>query len=354
MKPKITFVCGATLGHIFPALNIASKISFGTQLQFIVSKNSKFLFFFHSFDKVFISAKPLYFRKDFLIRLFLFLKSFFEAYFILIKPRPDLLISFGSYVSFPVVLIAKILNIPIIIHEQNLKVGIANKILFYICDYFAISFKETKELLPAVNKVIYSGMLTRPDLKKYSREEAARFFNFDPSRFTVLVMGGSQGSHRINNIFLESLSKLNLDNLQIIHLSGQKDYDSLNRRYLNYRCKIYLLKFLENISLAYSMADLIIARSGAMTLAELAFFHKASILIPYPWASAHQIENAKLFKNNGLLCSIIDEKMLTAEKLSITISKLQLEYKDNRLEELFDFNASDNLIEKIYSLVKKQ
>lgn len=355
MKLKITFVCGRTLGHIFPALNIASRVinqAPKTEIQFIISKDQGFLDFLSDFDKQPISIKPLCFKKDIFLRIWLFLKSFFEAYAILNKFKPSLIVSFGSYVSFPVVILGKFLKIPIIIHEQNLVPGIANKVLFNLADYFAISFKDSNKFLPCSKKIFYSGILLRPGLKQYTKEAANSFFNLEPGVFTILIMGGSQGSHNINALFLESIKKFPNKSLQIIHLCGRGDYAWLSGQYKDLGFRIYLAEFLKDISFAYSVADLVIARAGAMTISEIVFFKKPSILIPYPWASAHQMENAKILANIDQRCIILEEKILDCIKLTDNIMRIRNSHLDKIYfsNELFDFNAGDNFMKKIYSL----
>lgn len=365
MKFKIAVTCGTTLGHIFPALNISNKLKSNNpdvQIQFILAKNQKFLDFLSEYNKEFISIKPLCLRKDIFKRLYFFIKSFFESFALLKKSSPNLIISFGSYVSFPVVIAAKILGIPVIIHEQNIIPGLANKVLFNMANSFVVSFNETKKFLPVSEKIIYSGVLLRPDLKIYDKKEALNRLNqsgcLTESKFTILVMGGSQGSRNINKLFIDALSHLEGQDFQIIHLTGENDWPWLQGQYSKVSFKHYITNFLKDISLAFSVSDLVIARSGAMTISELAFFGKFSILIPYPWAGAHQRENAKVLAGSNA-CLVLEEENLDSRKLAQEISNIKTYHiNKNNIDykpiPKINLEKIDDFMENIHKLSLKQ
>ena len=194
---------------------------------------------------------------------------------------PDLIIGLGGYSAGPAVIGAWLLRIPIAIHEQNILPGRANQFLSNFVDRVAISFSDTRQFLKNKRKILLTYFPHRNSLVQVVKSEAAKFFGFNSSFFTLLICGGSQGSESINKTMMDAFRKdIKMQNIQIIHLAGHKDASSVEDFYkqLNINAKVFA--FLNEINYAYCAADFVISRCGASTIMEIMRFGLPSILIP--------------------------------------------------------------------------
>ncbi len=325
---KILIAAGGSGGHIFPAIALVrslQKIPGGTDVRFIGSDKAldRRIFEKEGFKFYLLSAnkfpdKEAFFQFIvFLIRLKL---DLIRALFIVLSYKPDVVVGFGGYVSFPVVMIAWFLRIPKIVHEQNVSPGRANKILFKIADKVAVSFKKTR-----FGKSVFTGNPIRDEILKEDRLLGIRRFGLDDSKFTILVIGGSQGAHFLNKAFIGAMAGMDKESreyFQVVHLTGVKDYEWAVKAYSELRgLESRVHSFIDRIEEAYSASSLIITRAGASAIFEAAYFARPMILVPYPFATAHQYENANVFAGAGAAI-VIDEKTLSAEGFKSTILKL--------------------------------
>ncbi len=318
---KILAVTGASGGHIFPALAFLERIKNrckDAELRLALpARGVKIAANGLPRRAYFISCPNIRLSLDFsnIIAILGFLKGVFQGIFILMEFRPDIVVGFGSLASVPLVLFAWALGIKVLIHEQNVTPGKANKVLARFSDKIAVSFKETAGYFKDIgDKVIYTGNPLRSKLASglTGKNTALGFFGFTADKFTLLVSGGSQGSHNINLAFSDTLLKSPFANgLQVIHISGAKDYDFLRERYKNSGINIKLFKFLEAMEYAYSACDLIISRAGATTITEIMYFRLPAILVPYPFADEHQLSNAKMLEALGSAIIIEDSQLNT-------------------------------------------
>lgn len=326
---KILFACSASGGHILPALGVARElknIDGQNRILILTEKNriSTDILTGCGFEIVFLASKlPLNMRLPVLnsvIKLFMNLGRVLR---ILKEFRPDVIFGFGGYVSIVPVIFSRRLGAKCIIHEQNVRLGRANRFLAGFAKTIAVSFRETKDSFSSTKiakKIIYTGLPLRDDLELLDKKEAADFFRLDPKSFTILVLGGSSGSSKINRYFLNAIDKLSSKNeLQIVHIAGPKDEDSVRNFYGQHPdLKARTFGFLKEMSFAFSLADICISRSGASTLYELSFFKLPSILIPYPYAAGHQSANARVLSAPGAAI-LLDEKCVR-EGLGETLS----------------------------------
>lgn len=323
MKPvKILIAAGGSGGHIFPAIALKRTLTRrgSCEIKFVGSNKAidKRIFEKEGVAFSLLSANKLPYKKSpvvilFFIRLFL---DLVRALWITARYRPTYCIGFGGYVSFPVLLAAKLLLVPTVVHEQNVVPGRANKILFKIADKVAVSFADTIEQIPLSgrNKFLVTGNPIRTGDFKTDRALSAKNFGLESAKFTVLVVGGSQGAHVLNENFIRSVSRMEGSiraGLQIIHLTGVKDYEWALAEYgkmAPLQARVY--SFIDKIEDAYSAADLIVTRAGASALFEIAYFGKAMIVVPYPYASSHQLDNARAFSSRGAAIEV-EEKDLS-------------------------------------------
>lgn len=329
---KVLVVCGASGGHIFPALAFIDEIkktNINIETQLILPiKSIKTNIDFSDYNVQFIDIVALSKKLNSknILAFLKFLKGSYNSLIILLKFKPDVVIGFGSLVSIPVILFAWIFRIRTIIHEQNVIPGKANKFMIKFIDKLAISFKETeKYLIEFKNKIVFTGNPIRKDLVAVDKYKALTFFKLNLSKMTILVMGGSQGSHSLNQSFLDLLLKLDKKlPIQFIHLCGLDEYDFTKDQYKRSGFEFKVFSFLKEMNYAYSCADLVISRAGATTVTELIQFRLPAILIPYPFAYAHQVENAKVLDNQKAAVMIEEKNLnLLENKFSDLISNKQ-------------------------------
>lgn len=326
---KILAVSGASGGHIFPVLafldTLKQKRKEVETLLVLPRTSIKEQIENLDYNVEYISISSVKLSLDFrnIPAIFRFLKGFAESLAMLLRFRPNVVIGFGSITSIPMILLAKFLGIKTLIHEQNVIPGRANKLLARFCDSIAVSFSETLAYFKDYQgKTVLTGNPIRNELKRLGKKEALDFFGLKQNKFTILVMGGSLGSHNINIAFLKSIPKIShKTNFQIIHLSGAKDYEVLKDSYRDLNSKVRLYSFLKAMQYAYSACDIVISRAGATTISEIMNFQIPAIIIPYPYAYQHQLDNAKVLERIGSAI-VIEDQELDTDILSETLNKL--------------------------------
>ncbi|PIP18775.1 MAG: undecaprenyldiphospho-muramoylpentapeptide beta-N-acetylglucosaminyltransferase [Candidatus Omnitrophica bacterium CG23_combo_of_CG06-09_8_20_14_all_41_10] len=313
---RVLVVAGASGGHIYPASAFLEKLkeekSVSDTLLVLPLRSIKTDFKSCGCKIIYISSAQVSFSLNYsnIIALFKFIKGSWESFRILLKFKPDCVVGFGSLDSIPLVILAWFFRIKTLIHEQNVLPGRANKFLAKFSDKIAISFPDSKCLLGCRDeKIVLTGNPIRQGLRKMGKEEALNFFGLDKNKFTILVMGGSQGSRHINDAFLEVIALMNdISGVQVIHIAGKDDENKVADAYkkINIRAKVF--GFFSSMEYAYSASDLVICRAGATTIAELIHFKLPAILIPYPFAYAHQFKNARILEVEGAGIIIKDDE----------------------------------------------
>lgn len=235
---------------------------------------------------------------------------------LLIERKVDCIIGFGAYVSLPVYLAAKKLNIPVIIHEGNKKAGLANR----VGSKFA---KQIFQMFPdSIKGAQTIGMPIRKEISRLNRENSriqARInFGLDPDKKTILVFGGSQGSININKSIVECLASLDELNIQILHSIGNKNsVDASTKKYSFY----HPVSYIEKMEDAYAAADLVISRAGAMTIAEQTVLGMPAIYVPFAVGNGEQTQNvSQLIKDGGGV--LISDSNLSGAVLETQIKEL--------------------------------
>ena len=359
---RILIVTGSSSGHIFPALGFLEVLKDkykNIETLLVLPKKSivnQTQTFGHKVD--YISISPIKLRFDFknIAAILKFFKSFLESIFILSVFRPHIVVGFGSLTCIPLVMSAWLFRIKTLIHEQNVVPGRANRFLARFTDKITISFAETRGYLKDYQKKIaLTGNPLRKELIRVDKNKAISFFGFSDDKFTILVMGGSLGSHNINVEFLRAISTISdKRNLQIIHLSGFKDYDLLKQNYKDSNVNVRLFGFLQSMQYAYSACDLVICRAGATSIAEVIFFGIPAIIIPYPYAYGHQLGNAKVLESKGCAIIIQDKELDTDILRQVIVNLLNNSDKLNEMhlsyDNLYMPNANDLLADMVLSL----
>jgi UDP-N-acetylglucosamine--N-acetylmuramyl-(pentapeptide) pyrophosphoryl-undecaprenol N-acetylglucosamine transferase len=235
---------------------------------------------------------------------------------------PDLVIGTGGYVSVGPVAAARLLGIPTVIAEQNLVPGSANRLLARIADAIAVTYHESLSFFPR-EKTRITGNPVRAAILSGKREEAIDLFSLESERITVLIFGGSSGARKINEAVISALElMLELrDRIQFLHQTGQSDYERMRKMYRDMGYRAMVVPFIHQMAEAYAVADVVVARAGATTLAEITALGKPAVLVPYPHAAGHQEFNArKLLEIGG--CRVVRDNELTGRVLAMNLRDL--------------------------------
>jgi UDP-N-acetylglucosamine--N-acetylmuramyl-(pentapeptide) pyrophosphoryl-undecaprenol N-acetylglucosamine transferase len=237
--------------------------------------------------------------------------------------KPDVVLGTGGYVSGPVALAAVLLGRKLVLQEQNSVPGLTNRLLARIADEVHLSFTESRAFFARKDNLRITGNPVRAFILGGDREAALQHFGLQDGRPTVFVFGGSRGAKKINEAALDAMRRLKgRVDVQFILQTGREDFDSAQQVVSAEGLPARVLPFLREIHLAYAAADLLVCRSGAMTLAEIAACGTPAILVPYPFAAHnHQEINAINLVERGAATLLLDQD-LSGERLAKEIAHL--------------------------------
>lgn len=271
--------------------------------------------------------------------------------------KPDCIVCTGGYVSGPVAMASKKMNVPSLIHEQNVYPGMTVKGSANYVDYIAVSFDETTDIMNNNKKCVVTGNPIRTEILSADYEISRE--KLGVKKPFVLVFGGSLGADKINNTVVGMLDKISNDNkIELMFGTGDRNYDKvmdkIKERNISLSDNVKILPYIDNMSECMAAADVVVARAGAITVSELAALGKPSILIPSPnVVRNHQEQNAREFESKKA-ASVILEKDLTSDVLydeimSMISNKDRLKEMSENLKSL----AKRDALEKIYELMIK-
>ncbi len=364
---KVIIAGGGTGGHLFPGIALASFIQtkypeaeiifIGTEKGLEAKVIPRLGYKLKLISVRGFVGKSLNEKAKSILKL---LKSISECKNIINSFSPDIVFGVGGYASLPMVFTASLKKIPTVILEQNTVPGLANKILSKFADAIAITYPETIDYFPK-EKVYLTGTPIRSEILSGDRQKALEIFGLEEGRLTLLIFGGSLGARKINKAITEGLPYLIplKDKIQIIHQTGEADYSWVSREYKNLSFKATILPFIYDMAEAYVLADLIVCRAGASTVAEVTALGKASILVPYPYAAYnHQEINARRLLSRGA-CEMILDRDLNGEIISKKINKILTDAQIKKEMEMASLafgkiNASEKIVEIGQSLIKRR
>ncbi|ABM71435.1 Undecaprenyl-PP-MurNAc-pentapeptide-UDPGlcNAc GlcNAc transferase [Prochlorococcus marinus str. MIT 9515] len=303
-RNNLLIAASGTGGHIFPALAVSKEVEKYWNMHWLgVEKRLDSKFVPRKYNLLTLNLETP--QKSIFI-LFQYLKilySTFNIIKILKEKKINLVFTTGGFISAPTILAAKLLNIPVIIHESNLIPGTVTKYFGFLCEFVLIGFKDTNAYLKNC-KTIFTGTPLRPEFYKTNPLPEWVPRGKGP---LLIVMGGSQGAKRINEIFYESLDLLIKQNFRIVHIVGEHNINIPRKiKSNNYVQK----KFTNQIASLMQNCDLVISRSGAGTINELIQTKKPSILVPYPNSkNNHQEKNAIILSSIGGAILINQDKI---------------------------------------------
>ena len=322
---KILICAAGTGGHIFPGVSVAHYISKRYP-------DAHILFLTSSKDIEAHIAKKIGFKIQMInMRGFQkWVRGFADVFFAMKRFSPDAVFSTGGFMSLPAGISAWLLRKRFVLHEQNVLPGKGVRFSCLFASKVAVSFEESQKYFKK-GKAVFTGNPVREKVKEASKEKAVQALGTDPSKKTVLIIGGSQGAVSLNSCAVEMLKFLKNEPLNILHITGNKDYERIfhlaapdNSSKLRYKC----FPFLHDIWDALCVADLAVSRSGATIISELACKKVPSILVPYPFsAQGHQDLNAKALEHRGAAIVVSDDR-LDAKIMSDMIIKILGNAKD--------------------------
>ena len=356
------FSGGGTGGHIYPAIAIANEL----KLRF---PDAEFLFV-GAQDKMEMQKVPqagykieglwiagLQRKFTFQNAMFPFklISSLWKSRKIIKKFKPNVVIGTGGFASGPLLQMANSLNIPTVIQEQNSFPGITNKLLSKKANKICVAYENLERFFPK-DKIILTGNPVRQDLLEIDskRNEALDYFKLDTTKKTLLILGGSLGARRINQLIAKEIDFIINQNIQIVWQCGKlylNDYEHFSDKQ-----NVQVTAFIDRMDLVYAAADFVISRAGASSVSELCLVGKPVIFIPSPnVAEDHQTKNANAIveKKGAILIkeSELDEKFETTFLNLIQDEKLQTELSEN-IKKLAKPFATKDIVDEIIKLIK--
>jgi UDP-N-acetylglucosamine--N-acetylmuramyl-(pentapeptide) pyrophosphoryl-undecaprenol N-acetylglucosamine transferase len=361
-KTRILIAAGGTGGHVFPAIAIADEIKkMNTNTEFMFAGTREKIEAQvvpqkgYAITFIWISGLHRSLRIENLLFPIKVVVSFFQSFFLIKKFQPDVVVGTGGYVCGTVLFVASMLGYPIIVHESNSLPGITTRMLSKRATRIFTAFDATTRWLKRKDNITCIGTPTRDVLGKISRKDGARFFNFDPSKKTVFVFGGSLGATSINQAIKNLVRDLVKADIQLIWQTGSTDASIADEWKVMKNC--WVNTFIDKIEYAYAAADIVICRAGATTLAELTRLGKAAILVPYPHAASdHQTFNAHTLADAGAAVMIADQDVqakLKDELIAILSNDERREQMNEASRILGRPNASKEIAQRILDLAKE-
>ena len=343
---KVIIAAAGTGGHINPALAIANKIK-------QEEPNSKIVFIgtdrglendlvpragyeLKTIDAYGFNRKI---SIDNIKKIYKTFKSIKQVKKIIEEVKPDIMIGTGGYICVPVGLAASKESVPIVLHESNAFPGVAIKILSKKANTILLGFEDAKKRIPKAKNVVVVGNPTKVkklNLTQKQKEDIINKIGLNTNKPILLVFGGSQGAQRINESLINIINEHLNTNYQIIWATGPNQYDEIKSKLKSLNISINNIKDVKILPYIYNMeevmncADLVVSRSGAMTITEISVVGKPSIFIPFPYATEnHQEYNARVLENVNaakiILDSKLDEKILNSTINEIINDKSKME-----------------------------
>lgn len=361
-KLKFILSGGGTGGHIYPAIAIANELKLrfpdaeflfvGAQDKMEMQKVPQSGYAIEGLWIAGLQRKLTFSNAMFPIKL---MSSLWKSRKIIKKLKPDVVIGTGGFASGPLLQMANSLNIPTVIQEQNSYPGITNKLLSKKANTICVAYENLEQFFPK-EKIVFTGNPVRQDILDIDskRNEALSYFNLDENKKTLLVIGGSLGARRINQLIAKEIDFLRNNNLQIIwqcgnlYMSDYKHFSEVEN--------VQVMSFIDRMDLIYAAADFVISRAGASSVSELCLVGKPTIFIPSPnVAEDHQTKNAKAIvdKNGALLIkeSELDEKFESVFNKLIHDQNLQNNLSQN-IKSLAKPNATKDIVKEIIKLIQ--
>lgn len=357
MSKKVLITTGGTGGHIFPAMAVAKQL-IDNEIEVLMVGDDKLGKFVNNTDvkyKIISTAK-----KKSIKSIYLIIKGIFESIFILKKEKPNLIVGFGSYASFPILVVGKLLKVPIALHEQNIYAGRVNRWFQSCAKVIFTSFPEIFGFnISNSNKLKYLGNPIRENIKKLDNREYKYPNIKNGDKFKILIVAGSGGASFFGNEFIRFLDYVDDNfkkNVHIIHQVREEDVSKIRDTYRSKYISCEVKTFFEDMDVKYKETHLIICRSGATTIAELSIVGLPTIFFPSPFvANDHQYKNADMLKKQEA-CLVFKQTEFEPSTFGKFISNLifdeeQLSNLSNNIRKFGINNADITITQTIKELL---
>jgi UDP-N-acetylglucosamine--N-acetylmuramyl-(pentapeptide) pyrophosphoryl-undecaprenol N-acetylglucosamine transferase len=325
---NVAIACGGTGGHLFPGLAVAEVLrDRGHEVLLLISEKQIDSLAVRDrtdfkIERIPAVGLPRLYSTEIVAFSSKFLKGLFACRRVFKTFRPNAALGMGGFTSTAPILAARWSKIPTIIHESNAIPGKANRFNARFSDQVALGFAECASYFPE-KPVVVTGTPIRKSVKRQLKKaEARRLLKLNPDLQTVAVIGGSQGAHGINETIAAALPHFAMKPVQFVHLTGREDHQYIYDRYKKEGVPAFIGAFHHRMEEVYSAADVVVARSGAASLSEMAYFGSVAILIPYPFAAEdHQTLNAKIFERASA-AELIDSESANGDTVGNLIEQL--------------------------------
>ena len=361
-KAHVLIACGGTGGHLFPGIAVGEVLAKrGHDVTLLISEKKidtlaasghKEL----KFEKMPFLAMP----RPWSPKMIGFLKGLWQgtnACRKMIRDRDvKVVLGMGGFTSFAPLYAGRKEGCCTLIHESNAIPGKANKLNARYSDVVLCGLDACKTHFPKHGDVRVVGTPVRSSMKQNQGDDPHEFFKLDKDKRTLLIMGGSQGARGVNRVVGMALEQFEKMGIQVLHIAGTTDYEEVRDVYAKHPLlKQHVAAFCHRMDLAYRVADLAIARSGASSMTELAYFGVPSLLVPYPHAAEdHQTRNAEIFDQAGA-ARLMPEATLNADPLADPVRSILTNAKEaNKMKQAAQKLAVRDAAEKIATLVEKQ
>lgn len=363
---KVIISGGGTGGHIFPAISIANGIKErypDSEILFVGAENRMEMSRVPEAGYNIVGLPVAGFDRKRLLKNISVLKklvsSLLKARKIIQNFKPNIVIGVGGYASGPMLKIASMKGVPTLIQEQNSYAGVTNKLLAKNVSKVCVAYEGMNAFFPE-DKIVLTGNPYRQDLvSDISREEAYQFFNLDPKKKTILILGGSLGAKTLNQSIMRNLKLLDNSGVQILWQCGKRYESELAVELQNKEQaeSIRLYAFINRMDLAYKAADLVVSRAGASSISELSVLAKPSILVPSPnVAEDHQTKNAQALvkKKAALMVPDKDAVAILLENALLIVKNMPVlkGLADNIVTMAYP-KATDSIVDEIEKLISE-
>ncbi len=365
MNKRVIIGGGGTGGHIFPAISIANalrKADPGISILFVGAMDKIEMVKVPEAGYKIIGLPVNGFQRKISLRIFIFLfkllKSMYLSKKIIKDFNPDVAVGVGGYASGPILRAASVKNIPIVLQEQNSYAGYTNRILSKSAVKICVAYAEMEKFFPA-HKIILTGNPVRQEIAymKTSPKEGKTYFGLSDNKETILVLGGSLGAKTINESVWNNIANIP-ENIQIIWQTGSEFFQKAESTKSKLKSgSIYVTDFIARMDMAYTVADLIISRAGAVTISELSIVGKPVILVPSPnVAEDHQTLNAlSLVKQNAAILIRDNEAKakLMQEAYTLINDRNKRNLLSRNLKTLAIPDSAERIAKEILELIKQ-
>lgn len=347
---KVIITTGGTGGHIYPALSVAKELrKRGVEIIFVGSSSrmEKEMVPREGFKYIGLNISPL----NSFSKIIKLIKTISKAIKIINKEKPDAVIGFGNYISFPVVFSAILMKKKVYLQEQNASIGLVNKLFYRFVKKTFLAFEKTYEDVPIKyqNKFKVTGNPLREEIYNIVSLEEKERLNIKKEK-VILITGGSLGAQSINegilrnwHLFIEN------PNIRVYWATGKNNYDEIIKK-LQGRIKSHIIKpYFDNMISIMSASDLVICRAGALTISELIELNKPSILIPFNSIKVGQYENAIVLKerDGAIIHSNKDVNEAIEEGIELLKNNSRLDKMKLKIRSLKHSNATINIVESL-------